>query len=88
MQVQVPLSKCMVCMCWTMWELHRQAGRCPFPQKICRQSIVRKGSLELAVAELQEKCFLCLILTLIKWEGAMQKHKACQPAGRKRRRGL
>lgn len=84
MQMQVPLSECVVC----TWKLHRQAGRCSFPQKICRQSIMRKGNLELGASGLQEKCFLCLVLSLIKWEGAMQKHRACWPAGIKRRRGL
>lgn len=59
-----------------------------FPPEICRQSIMRKGSLELAVAALQEQCFLCLVLSLIKWEGAVLKAKACWPEGRKRRRGL
>lgn len=84
MQTQVPLSECVVC----MWKLHRQAGRRSFPQKICGQSIMRKGSLELGAAGLQEKCFLCLVLSLVKWEGAVQKQRACWPAGRKRRRGL
>lgn len=44
-----------------------------------------------AVAGLQERCLLCLVLSLIKWERAMQKHKGlqvlrggegCEPPGR------
>lgn len=59
-----------------------------FPPENLQTKHKRKGSLELAVAGLQEKLFVYLILSLIKEKGAVQKHKACQPAGRKRRRGL